>query len=186
MSLMAPEADAIQCPGGTPRAKEVGILSYVTLDVVLMVGVCRPAQHRKLGECLKMQGFAVDELLHCENWEAVWELSFDIAPNLKATFLQRTADEWTPLLRDADLPAERVSTLSEAVEHPQLAARCFYAPSPGDPSVTVPLARFGMSTGGPTLQRSPPRHGQDNGAILVHLGYTPDQIEMLKREGVTT
>ena len=184
MSLMSPEAAAIQHPGGKARPKEAGIISYKTLDGVLMPGAFTPAQHRKLGECLELEGFAVNELIHCENWESVWRLSFEIVPKLKAIFVQRPADEWIPILRSADLPAERVSTLSEAVGHPQLAARGFYTASPDDPSVTVPLAPFGMSPGGPKLERGPPRHGQDNAAILGQLGYTPDEIDMLKREGI--
>jgi crotonobetainyl-CoA:carnitine CoA-transferase CaiB-like acyl-CoA transferase len=186
MSLMSPEAAAIQHSGGNARPKEAGILSYETLDGILMVGAFTPAQHRKLGECLKMEGFVLDELIRCENWETVWSLSSEIVPKLKAIFFQRTADQWIPILRDSDLPAERVSTLPEAVEHPQLLARGFYTPSPDDPSVTVPLAPFGMSSGGAKLERGPPRHGQDNAAILGQLGYTPNQIKMLKRKGITT
>jgi crotonobetainyl-CoA:carnitine CoA-transferase CaiB-like acyl-CoA transferase len=120
LSLMAPEAAAQQYPVKAERRREAGIVQYDTKCGALMPGAFTPAQYVRLGECLAAEGSDVAELAECRDWTAVWERSEALKPRLAAIFTTRTAEEWVSVLHRADLPAERVATLAEAVAHPQL------------------------------------------------------------------
>lgn len=124
------------------------------------------------------------ELAACEDWPAVWSRSTGLKQRLAEVFAARDAAYWVALLHAADLPAERIATLSEAVAHPQLAARRFYRPSPVDGATMLPLSGFTMSEGGPAIHRAPPRVGEHSVEILRELGRDAGEIEALHREGV--
>lgn len=184
MSLMAPEVAAAQQADPIKRPAEAGIITYDTREGLLMPGAFRPPQYRKLGKCLIGLGHAIDDLSAIEDWPDVWTRSDAMRPALAAVFLTRTADEWVRLLHAADLPAERIKTLSEAVDAPQLNARGYFAVSPDDPDVKLPLAAFSMSEGGAEITRSPPTIGQHSTEILEELGYSAATIARLRQDGV--
>lgn len=184
MSLMAPEVAAAQHNDPIKRPSEAGIITYETLDGQLMPGAFRPAQYGKLDTCLGALGYQVDGLKSIRDWPDVWAQADTLRPQLASVFLTRAADEWVELLHAADLPAERIKKLSEAVLEPQLEARGYFAGSPDDPDVMLPLAAFSLTQGGPEITRSPPTVGQHSSQILEELGYTADSIARLRKDGV--
>lgn len=184
MSLMAPEVAAAQQRDPIRRPSEAGIITYETLDGQLMPGAFHPAQYGRLDACLSELGHTVEGLSSIRDWPDVWAHADTLRPQLASVFLTRTADEWVELLHAADLPAERIRKLSEAVEEPQLDARGYFAASPDDPDVLLPLAAFSLSQGGPEITRSPPTVGQHSSEILEELGYSADTIVRLRKDGV--
>lgn len=184
MSLMAPEVAAAQHVDPIKRPSEAGIITYETLEGQVMPGAFRPAQYGKLNDCLSDLGYSVDGLSAIRDWPDVWAHADALRPKLASVFLTRTADEWVELLHAADLPAERIKTLPEAVEELQLGARGYFAASPDDPDVMLPLAAFTLTQGGPKITRSPPTVGQHSSEILEELGYSADTIARLRKDGV--
>jgi crotonobetainyl-CoA:carnitine CoA-transferase CaiB-like acyl-CoA transferase len=184
MQMMAPEAAATQHVKAPARGKEAGIASYDTADGQLMLGAFHPAQYRALAQILDSIGHPVMALAKVKSWPEVWAISDDIKAKLRAIFAQKTADDWVALLRAANLPAERVKTLSEAVELPQLAARGYFAPNPDAPDVSLPTTAFTMTHGGANLHSAPPKHGEQTRDVLSEMGLNDDQIAHLYAQGI--
>jgi crotonobetainyl-CoA:carnitine CoA-transferase CaiB-like acyl-CoA transferase len=184
MSLMSPEAAAKQAAPEEPKRREAGISSFDTADGRLMLGAFKPSQYRKLGACLAELGHDVSLLDRIRDWPDVWQHSDAIQVALQDVFALRSADEWEALLEAADVPVERVVTLDEAVLAPQLVERGFYVKSPADPTVTLPLAGFRMTTGGAELHRAPPALGSDSREVLATGGMSADEIDALFAAGI--
>ncbi|MDP6786359.1 MAG: CaiB/BaiF CoA-transferase family protein [Rhodospirillales bacterium] len=111
------------------------------------------------------------------------ELAAEIAAEMKT----RSADEWEALLGEA-VPAVRVRGLDEALGEEQLAS-CgvlhTFAEVPGvGADVTVPLAAFTYAHGGPMADAPPPRLDQHTDEVLGEIGFTADEIETLRSDGV--
>lgn len=189
MSMMAPEAAAIQhatSSGNEPvsRGKEAGISSYPTKQGQLMLGAFTPQQYRRLGVLLDRLGHKVPALHDIQTWDDVWHHSARLVPELSAIFASRTCDVWVELLRAQDLPCDRIKPLSEAVTAPQIQSRGYFAANPTNPAVTLPLSPFQMSTGGGTITKAPPRHGEDTVEILSELGHDATAIDHMRKRGI--
>lgn len=184
LSLMSPEAAAKQVPAGAAKNKEAGISAYDTADGGLMLGAFKPSQYRKLGRCLAGLGYDLPLLAEIHDWPDVWTQAAPLRQALQAVFSQRSAVDWQDLLQAADVPAERIVTLEEAVTAPQLAERGYFTASPDDPSVTLPLAGFKMSEGGAALHSAPPELGQDSRTVLAGAGLSESEIDALFAGGI--
>lgn len=184
MQMMAPEAAAAQQAGPVVRAKEAGIASYATKDGTLMLGAFRPVQYRKLAGVLDGLGHPLPALADIQDWSDVWALSEVTKSALRDVFLTADADTWVARLRAADLPAERVRTLTEAVSLPQLAARGYFQPSPHDTATVLPTSAFHLDGRAAKLHLAPPTLGQNSRDILAGMGLTRGQIEQLYSKGI--
>jgi len=92
----------------------------------------------------------------------------------------RTRDDWVAHFAAADACVAPVLTLEEAPQHPHNRARGAFIDLDGviQPG---PAPRYSDT---PTATPSPPRKpGADGEAILSELGYSPDAIGQLRREG---
>lgn len=184
LSLMAPEAAAKQAPEAKSKVREAGISMFDTGDGRLMLGAFKPTQYRKLGACLAALGHDIPLLAGICDWTDVETHSAAIRTAIELVFRERTAEEWQAILDAADIPAEKILPLEEAVASPQIAVRGYFVPSPADPSISLPLAAYRMSLGGPMLTSAPPKLGHDNGQILEGLGYGPEAVAALRNAGV--
>nr|WP_306268867.1 CoA transferase [Pararhizobium sp. IMCC3301] len=183
MQMMSPEVAAAQHPCDTRRDKEAGILTYQTLDGRLTLGVFRPPQYRKFATVLAGLGTAIPLLGQIRTWQDVWSIPSETKVQLEDIFKAQSNAFWIERLRAADLPAEPVKTLAEAVASPQLFARAYFQPNPDNSKATLPLTAFRMSEGGPALSTAPPRHGQHSAEVLREIGLSDDQIEALLEKG---
>ncbi len=186
LQMMAPEAAAAQHPIKTSREKEAGIARYETLDGQLMLGVFHPKQYRKLAVTLAALDHMVPELAQLQSWPDVWAISDATKAKLAGIFRTRPSADWVRRLRAADLPAEPIKTLAQAVQNPQLAARGYFQPNPSGSGETLPVAAYHMSEGGPVLQMAPPTHGQHTTDVLREVGLNDAQIAILRAKGVVT
>lgn len=184
LSLMAPEAAAKQVAPEAAKRKEAGVSAYDTADGRLMLGAFKPSQYRKLGACLAALGHEVPMLARIHDWPDAWDNSDAIRVALQDVLVRRSADEWQSLLEAADVPAERVATLDEAVQAPQLVERGYFAPSPANPSITLPLAGFRITEGGAELHSAPPELGQDSRDVLANAGLSGAEIDALFAAGI--
>lgn len=98
---------------------------------------------------------------------------------LGARFAQRTRDEWAEHFRDSDACVAPVLTLTEAAEHPHLAARSTYLRRDGrlEPGPAPRFSRTPTTVGPP-----PPEPGADTRRALLHWGL--DDVDALLAAGV--
>lgn len=186
MQMMAPEAAATQHPAPAARDKEAGIANYDTKEGRVMLGAFHPAQYRKLSAMLDGLGLPLPALSFIHDWPDVWAITEQTKSSLRDIFATADADTWVTRLRAADLPAERVKTLAEAVTLPQLAVRGYFQPNPNDAKTELPTAAFHISGEGAKLHRAPPTLGQHTRAILSDVGLSESQIAQLFSAGIVT
>ena len=100
----------------------------------------------------------------------------------------RTANEWETFLNDAGVPAARVRTLDEGLASEQVASRRvlgeFASAHMPEANPRPAVAGFGCSADGPAVHRRPPELGEHTAEILADLGYDPEDVSALEREGV--
>jgi len=106
-------------------------------------------------------------------------------------WLQTFDDDETPLriLAEARIPTAPILDIPGAVAHPQLKARELFQEVPHPILGPTPIAKspFHLSTALVEIAFRAPFFGEHNEEILQsRLGYTPEQVSALYREGVIT
>lgn len=111
----------------------------------------------------------------------------DIAAAVEAALRTDTADNWERRLSAAAVPAARVRTLAEILDHPQMARspllRRLEVPELGT-EVHVPALPFRQSAWADPDPAPAPTLGRDTDAVLAALDYTGAEIADLRAAGV--
>jgi crotonobetainyl-CoA:carnitine CoA-transferase CaiB-like acyl-CoA transferase len=107
----------------------------------------------------------------------------DLLTILSARFAARTTEEWLDMLRGV-VPVAPVRSMEEALDPQELIDRSMLSeyehPAMGTVrGVGLPLAVAGYRP----LYRRGPRLGEDTDELLTELGYSPAEIERLRRAG---
>ncbi|MDJ0627428.1 MAG: CoA transferase [Rhodobacter sp.] len=105
---------------------------------------------------------------------------------IDAVLRTRPAALWEAELNALGVPAGRVLSVREALDHPQFRQRDQIAEYTLDGGRRVEVLRTGVQMdGGPlTVAKGPPELGTDTKAVLIDLGYGRDDIEAFHRDGV--
>jgi formyl-CoA transferase len=108
---------------------------------------------------------------------------------LETVLTARPARDWARELNAIGVPAGAVMTVPEILSHPQIAGRDFLGRFENTPGVgrAIDLVRIGAMIDGvrPAVASPPPALGADTRDILSGLGYSADDIETMRAEGVT-
>jgi crotonobetainyl-CoA:carnitine CoA-transferase CaiB-like acyl-CoA transferase len=100
---------------------------------------------------------------------------------LETLFRSRTRDEWMELATD-DIPITAVHTFEEAIAHPQIRSRDLVEEhNELPPRIGYPAKPTSEIDGGGTPS---PELGQHTAELLREHGYSPDEIEAMRAEGV--
>lgn len=109
----------------------------------------------------------------------------EIRDKLRALFLERNRDVWIDLLRRAGVPCAPVNDLAEALDDPHASARQIVHWMQHPTIGALPQIRFpGVLSSTPaTMRRRPPLLGEHTDSVLAELGYSRDEIGLLRRSG---
>jgi alpha-methylacyl-CoA racemase len=127
-------------------------------------------------------------ILECEQYIPFQEDSDkfnEIAAYFKKKFLLRTRDEWFELLSAADVPVSKVLALDELESDPQIQARNMILEiGSDDEKVKQPGISIKLSQTPGKIRSHSVRPGENTGEILAQIGYSLEDILILKQEGV--
>jgi crotonobetainyl-CoA:carnitine CoA-transferase CaiB-like acyl-CoA transferase len=110
-----------------------------------------------------------------------------LSERLQAWCQDRTTEEALAAFERAGVPAGPVLSPAEALTHPQVLASGALVPTPlpgGDGSAPLVGTPFGLGATPAAVQGPRPGLGEHTDAILQELGYTPETIAELRRDGV--
>ncbi|WP_299617871.1 CaiB/BaiF CoA-transferase family protein [Pelagibius sp.] len=105
---------------------------------------------------------------------------------LEEALAARSAADWQEDLNAAGVPAGRVLTVPEALDHPQVRDRGMIAAFEAVPGVErdIRLVRTGIKVNGapPAVESPPPQLGEHSREILAELGLSDMEIDALAEE----
>ena len=111
----------------------------------------------------------------------------ELIPTLNEIFQEKDADDWLEIIQSAGLPCGPINTVPEVFSHPQSETRGFIQKVEHSTAGEVPLTGFPykLSRTPAEVQHAPPTLGEHNHVILIDLlGYTPEKVEELEKQGV--
>ena len=137
------------------------------------VGALEPQFFAELVDGLGLDPAALPPQMDREGWPRMKEA-------FATRFRERTRDEWDEHFRGTDACVAPVLSMLEAPAHPHNTARANFVEVSGvvQPGIAP---RFSGSTR--AVPGAPVPAGANTDSVLEELGYTPDQIGMLRRSG---
>jgi formyl-CoA transferase len=107
---------------------------------------------------------------------------------LEQALQAKSATQWEALFDAAGVPAGRIFTVPEIMQHPQIESRQFlkrFKDVPGvGRDIAVPRLGFQLASGQPDVETPPPQLGQDTAAILAEIGYSTNDIDEMRSQGI--
>ena len=109
-----------------------------------------------------------------------------LKPIMDEILSEKSADEWVKMFEENDIPSTKINTIDKVVTNPQVVAREMiaeaYHPKVGVQKLANLPIKFSKTPG--AIYKAAPLLGEDNERILKELGYTAEDIEKFKEEGV--
>jgi CoA:oxalate CoA-transferase len=106
---------------------------------------------------------------------------------LAAAFAGNTAEYWETRLNAEGVPGSAIRDLAGVLRHPQVAHRPVIGRVAGAAGVEreIALVTSGFSAGadGPAIAAPPPGKGEHTDAVLAEVGYSADEIAVLRDSG---
>jgi CoA:oxalate CoA-transferase len=114
-----------------------------------------------------------------ENWAA-------LEPIMNEILVQRGVEEWLTIFEEAGIPASRINDVENVVNHPQVKARemIVHQDHPVAGRIMMPGIPVKLSKTPGSIETPAPLLGQHTEDVLKTLGYSDQDLERLKEQGV--
>ena len=177
---VAPEPNGNENPTSAPSG------AFQCQDALLNIAANKDEQWRDLARHLGREDLLENEAFI--NREARKANRLRLKAELETVLTTKPARDWARELNAIGVPSGAVMTVPEILAHPQIRDRAFLARFADAPGVgrAVEVARIGamIDSQRPSVSTAPPALGADCAAILGELGYSPEQIDIMRAEGV--
>lgn len=136
----------------------------------ISLGSIEPQFYAELLEKIGLAGEELPPQMEKESWEPMKK-------RLREIFKSKTRDEWCEIMEGSDVCFAPVLTMTEAPEHPHMAARNTFVEHEGAVQA-APAPRFSRTEA--TIQGKPPTPGQHTDEALAGWGFGADEIAKLR------
>jgi crotonobetainyl-CoA:carnitine CoA-transferase CaiB-like acyl-CoA transferase len=168
---------------GNGHNSRPGYAVYTCQGGDLMIGAFTPRHHQKLFDAMTIW----TEIEQPESIDSHWlgQHGEKIRDCLSQRFSLNTADHWEVFLNSHDLPAAKVRDQYEMLkqDQPRRAPTSQHQRIPGN-QMTVPISAFTFAESGPVLDTRCARHGEDTNSVLGELGFSKNELDQLRENGV--
>jgi CoA:oxalate CoA-transferase len=160
--------------------------TFRTRDGLLNIAANKQEQFEALVKALGCEPLAADPRF--ARRESRKQNRVALTDALETALATRSAAEWEAQLNAIGVPAGRVVTVPQALGSEQIASRELlqtfdaFDGIEGRP-ITVAKAGFKMSDGDPLAATPPPALGAHTDEVLAALGYTPAELQALRKAG---
>ncbi len=110
-----------------------------------------------------------------------------LVADLARTFAAKDAADWLAVLDQAGVPAGRIRDVPQALDDARQEGRGMVTTVTHPEAGPLPMVGNAVKLGSLGLDPAygpPPRLGEHTAEVLATLGYAPDEVERLKRDGV--
>lgn len=169
-------------PMGSAHPQMVPYQAFETKDKYIIIGVMNQRFWYRFCNALDMPDLANDPRF-CDNPSRVKNKA-ELIPLLEEILRQKSGDEWLRLLDKEDIPCAPINTLSQLFQEEQVKINEMIIdidhPTAGKIKTLGIPVKLSKTPGG--VQSPPPRLGQHTDQILIHLGYTQDEVDRMRTE----
>ncbi|WP_372423570.1 CaiB/BaiF CoA transferase family protein [Salinarimonas chemoclinalis] len=178
-------AGVAPAPVGNENVTSAPSGTFRAADAPLNIAANKDAQWRALARHLGREDLLDDPRFRTREDRKANRAA--LKEELERVLATRPARDWARELNGLGVPAGAVFTVPEILAHPLVADRGLLGAFADPPGVgrDITLMRTAVRIDGktPSVDAPPPRLGEHREAILAELGYDPDAIDRLEREG---
>ena len=168
------------------RVGNIYYRTYQAKDGALAVGCLSDPLRKRLAGVLGLRDIRFESGYDASSDKAR-QFGEELVRKAEAKFREKTVTEWLTLLDEAGVPAGPVKFVEELLEDEQVRANGLVTSLrhtlAGETRSVGPMVQMSETPLSP--ERSSPALGEHTDEILGGLGYSPEQIEVLRSSGVT-
>ncbi|MDQ3128281.1 MAG: CoA transferase, partial [Chloroflexota bacterium] len=167
---------------GNAHPNIVPYQAFETADGAIAIAVGSERQWPRFCRALGLPALA-DDPRFATNGDRV-DNRVELVATLAARLEERPTADWLAMLETADVPAGPINDIAAAFESPWAAGRTVQLEHPilGPTRQVAPA--FELSRTPATIRTPPPLLGEQTGEILAELGYSAQEIEAFRANGV--
>ncbi|MDQ0269662.1 CaiB/BaiF CoA transferase family protein [Cytobacillus purgationiresistens] len=158
--------------------------AFLASDTHLMIGISNNSLFKRLCSVLGKDEW-LDDPRYSSNQKRV-ENQSELKTAIENILYAKIAGEWVELLAKSGVPSSKVKKISEVVEDEQTKATNMWSDLPHAKIENLKLPRlpFELSQSPTEMTQGPPLLGANTVNILSTLGYSKNQIQQLKQNGI--
>jgi hypothetical protein len=169
--------------GNEAPSRSPASTTFNTSDGLLAIAINEQHQFIHLLKAIGLEGLLEDERF--KDAASRRNHTQILREAIQTALLNGTASHWEIVINEAGVPAAKVLSVPEVMQTEQVKNRAFFGTFTQqecglDRDIHLPKSAFQFQSNGPMLRTPPPHIGADTDAILESLGYTVDQIAVLK------
>jgi crotonobetainyl-CoA:carnitine CoA-transferase CaiB-like acyl-CoA transferase len=164
--------------------------TFQTKDGLITIGCLSQPPQKRMAALLGLYDPRFEEgfdPLRAANDPVMQAKGEELVRQAQALFQEKTTDEWLHILDAAGVPCGPLQFIEEMTENDQAIANGYVVEL--EHSLVGHMKMYGpplrMSDTPLKALRAAPALGEHTGEILASVGYTPEEIERLRQEGVT-